>query len=147
MATVTQLGVVVMTIGLIFYVTDRDVVVERDATPFLGPGMVLASMAVVFVALARSFGVEERDRVAPGILRPAIGAALASYIGMLLVGSGGYALIRDDAFSLVLFAARYAGSPFVWLSALSAGSVVAGALLLARYDGASAGSPPRHDQL
>ncbi|MCU1529777.1 MAG: hypothetical protein JWP75_3540 [Frondihabitans sp.] len=147
MATITHLGLIVLTIGLIFYVTDHDVIVERDATPYLGPAMALASMACVFFALARSFGVAERDAVTPGILRPALASALVSYVGMLIVGSGVYALIRSDALSFVLFAARYVGSPFVDLSSAWAGIVVAAFLLLARFDNASEPRQGGHDEL
>jgi hypothetical protein len=147
MATITHLGLIVLTIGLIFYVTDNDIIVERDATPFLGPAMTLASMACVFFALARSFGVAERDGETPRILVPALAAALVSYVGMLLVGSGVYALLRGDAVSFVLFAARYVASPFVDLSSAWAGVVVAVFLLLARFDSASGPRRGEHDEL
>jgi hypothetical protein len=147
MATITHLALVVLTIGLIFYVTDRDVIVEPDATPFLGPAMTLTSMAVVFFTLARTFGVAERDRATPRILGPAIAAALVSFVGMLLVGSGVYALIRDDGLSFVLFAAHYVASPFVDLASAWAGVVVAGAIVLARYESASRSRPGAHDEL
>lgn len=149
MATVTHLGLVVLTIGLLFYVTGREVVVERDAGTLLGPAMVLGSMASVFFVLARRFGVAERDgdgRVTL-ILRPALAAAAASYVAMLVIGSLLYALQRDEAVWLILFAGRYAPSGFVIVSSIWAGIVVAGFLVLARYDSATGPRPGHHDEL
>lgn len=134
MATVTHLGLIVSTIGLLFYVTDHDVIVEEDAGTLLGPAMVLASMACVFFGLARAFGVAERDRVTSRILGPSVVAAAASFVAMLVVGSVGYAFVRGEAVWLILFAGRYAGSAFVIASSAWAGLVVAGSLLVSRAD-------------
>ncbi|BDZ49067.1 hypothetical protein GCM10025867_13080 [Frondihabitans sucicola] len=149
MATVTHLALVVLTIGLLFYVTDDDVIVERDAGTTLGPAMVFGSMAAVFFVLARSFGVAGRDGEsrAPAILRPSLLAAVGSYVVMLLIGSLLYALRRDEAVWLVLFAGRYAGSAFVIVSSVWAGVVVAGFLLLARFESARAVRDAHHDDL
>ena len=48
---------------------------------------------------------------------------------MLLVGSVGYAVVRGEAVWLVLFAARYALSPFVLGAVVCAALVVLGTLL------------------
>ncbi|ROQ37392.1 hypothetical protein EDF46_2848 [Frondihabitans sp. PhB188] len=134
MATVTHLALSVLTAGVLFYVTGSDPIGESDASFLLGPAMVLASMACVFFALARRFGVEARDGESPGRRNspPALAAAVASYLAMLLVGGGLYALGRHDALWLVLFAGRYVASGFVLLTSLWAGAVVAATLLLAR---------------
>jgi hypothetical protein len=147
MATVTHLGLVVLTIGFVSFATNRDVIVEQDAGTLLGPAMVVASMAVVFLTLARSFGVAERDRVTPRILQPAVVAAVVAFVGMLVVGSGIYSLERREAVWLVLFAGRYASSAFVVVSAVWAAIVVAGALLVARHESASEHPTGRHDDL
>ncbi|GAA4674052.1 DUF6121 family protein [Frondihabitans cladoniiphilus] len=147
MATITHLGLVVLTAGLVFYITDHDVIVEPDAGTLLGPGMVLGSMAAVFFTLARAFGVAARDRRAPRIPGPAFAAAVFTYLAMLVIGSLGYALIRDEPVWLVLFAARYALSVFVVTTAVWAGVVVAAFLVLARVESARQHRPPRHDDL
>lgn len=148
MATVTHLAVVVLTLGIVFFVTDRDVIVEHDAGTLLGPAMVLGSMASVFFVLARSFGVAERDGVrTPSILRPSIVAAVASFLVMLVVGGLIYALERDEAVWFVLFVGRYAGSAFVIASSLWAGVVVAAYLIMARFEQAHAARGARHDDV
>ncbi len=147
MATVTHLGLVVLTIGIVSYASNRDVIVEQDAGTLLGPAMVLAAMAVVFLTLARSFGVAERDGVTPRILPPAVVAAVVAFVAMLLVGSGIYALERGEAVWLVLFAGRYASSAFVVVSAVWAAAVVAGTLLVARHEAASDRPSGHHDDL
>jgi hypothetical protein len=149
MATVTHLALVVLTIGLLFYVTDSDIIVERDAGTTLGPAMVLGSMATVFFVLARSFGVAERDHGGrPRVILPAALIAVAvSYVAMLVIGSLLYALRRDEAIWLVLFAGRYAGSAFVIVSSLWAGVVVAAFLVMARFEATRALRDAHHDDL
>jgi len=148
MATVTQLGLVVVTIGLLFYVSGDEVIVEQDAGTLLGPAMVLGSMATVFFVLARTFGVADlHGERRPGILRPALVASAGGYVAMLVIGSVIYALERREAIWVILFAARYAVSTFVIASSMWAGIVVAGFLVLARYDTAPTEDTPRHDDL
>lgn len=156
MATVTHLGVVVLTAGLIFFVTNREVIAESDAGTLLGPLMVLGSMAAVFFALARRFGIEDRDarELRPEtqgrprrILPLALVTVAASYVAMLVIGSLMYAIVRDEAVWLVLFAGRYAGSAFVVASSAEAGVVVASFLVLARLDSAQRQRDARHDDL
>ncbi|AMM19780.1 hypothetical protein AX769_05975 [Frondihabitans sp. PAMC 28766] len=156
MATVTHFALVVLTAGLIFYVTDDDVIVERDAGTLLGPAMVLGSMATVFFALARRFGVEDRDvREGSGadgvrhrrILPLALLTALASYVLMLVIGSLIYSFERNEAVWLVLFAGRYSHSPFVVVTSIWAGVVVTVFLVLARVETARQQRDGRHDDL
>lgn len=147
MATITHLGLVVLTVGAISFATDRDVIVEADAGTLLGPLMVVTSMAAVFFTLVRSFGVADRERATPRILVPALVAAAASYVGMLVVGGFLYALARGEMVWWVLFAGRYAGSSFVVVSSLWVAVAVGGGLLSARYDGASGARPGEHDEL
>jgi hypothetical protein len=147
MATVTHLGLVVLTVGFVSFAWNRDVIVEQDAGTLLGPAMVLAAMAVVFLTVARCFGVAERDGVTPRILQPAVVAAAVTFVAMLLVGGGIYALERREAVWLVLFAGRYADSAFVVVTAVWAAVVVAGALLLARHEAAADASSGAHDEL
>lgn len=147
MATVTHLGLVVLTAGLYFYLTDHDVIVERDAGTLLGPAMVLGSMAVVFFTLARVFGVAGRDRTAPRILTPTLVALVATYLGMLVIGGLGYALVRDQPLWLVLFPARYADSVFVLSTAVWSAVVVVAFVVMGRVAQAQEHRLPRHDDL
>ncbi|RKR75520.1 DUF6121 family protein [Frondihabitans australicus] len=148
MATITHLSLVVLTTGIVVFVTHGDVIVERDAGTLLGPAMVLGSMACVFFPLARRFGVEGRDARESGdeaprgrrILPLALTAALSSYVVMLLIGATVYASERGQAAWLVLFAGRYAASLFVTVTSLEAGVVVAGFALAAKADAARARS-------
>ncbi|MBF4574918.1 DUF6121 family protein [Frondihabitans sp. VKM Ac-2883] len=136
LATVTHLALAVLTAGLLFYVTGRDLIVESDAGTTLGPTMVLASMATVFFVLARSFGVAEREpeRRQPRILASALITLATSYVAMLAVGAVLYSLRRSEAVWLVLFTGRYALSTFVIATTVWAAIVVAGTLLLDRAE-------------
>jgi hypothetical protein len=145
MATITYLSLVVLTMGVVVYVTHGDVIVESDAGTLLGPAMVVGSMATVFFPLARRFGVDDRDardagegeaKPARRILPLALIAALSSYVAMLLIGGIGYASVRGEVAWVVLFAGRYAGSVFVVGSSAWAGIVVAAFQLLAKADDA-----------
>jgi len=74
-------------------------------------------------------------RPAPPSPWPAVvSAAAAVWAVMLLVGSVGYAVVRGEAVWLVLFAARYALSPFVLGAVVCAALVVLGTLLLSRAE-------------
>ncbi|WP_156370124.1 DUF6121 family protein [Frigoribacterium sp. Leaf164] len=81
---------------------------------------------------------------APRLLPPALVTALLVWAAMVVVGSVGYALVRDDGAAAVLFAGRYVLSPFVLGSALWAGLVVLGVAAASRVD-PSRGSPRSFD--
>ena len=81
------------------------------------------------------------------ILPLALFAALVSYVAMLAIGSLGYALVRNEAVWLVLFAGRYAASAFVVTTSAWAGVVVAAFLVLARLETASRERSGHHDDL
>ena len=70
----------------------------------------------------------------PRKIRAVVSAAAAVWAVMLLVGSVGYAVVRGEVVWLVLFAARYALSPFVLGAVVCAALVVLGTLLLSRAE-------------
>ena len=71
---------------------------------------------------------------APHLLVPSIVTAALVYALMLVVGGVVYGLVRQELVWVLLFAARYAVSPFVIGSAVCAGLVVAGTLAVSRVD-------------
>jgi hypothetical protein len=71
---------------------------------------------------------------APRLLVVAIVTAALVYVLMLAVGGVVYGLVREELVWLLLFAARYAVSPFVIGSAICAGLVVGGTLAVSRID-------------
>lgn len=71
---------------------------------------------------------------APHLLVPTIVTAALVYVSMLVVGGVVYGLVREELVWVLLFAARYAVSPFVIGSAVCAGLVVAGTLAVSRVD-------------
>lgn len=71
---------------------------------------------------------------APHLLVPTIATAALVYVVMLVVGGVVYGLVRQELVWVLLFAARYAVSPFVIGSAICAGLVVAGTLAVSRVD-------------
>ena len=68
----------------------------------------------------------------PRLLVPALAAAAAVYLAMLVVGSVWYGLVRHEFVSVLLFASHYAMSAFVLGAAVWAGLVVAGVIALGR---------------
>ncbi|NRD26673.1 DUF6121 family protein [Frigoribacterium sp. VKM Ac-2836] len=71
---------------------------------------------------------------APHLLVVAIVTAALVYVLMLAVGGVVYGLVRQEVVWVLLFAARYAVSPFVIGSAVCAGLVVGGTLAVSRVD-------------
>lgn len=71
---------------------------------------------------------------APHLLVASIVTAALVYVLMLVVGGVVYGLVREELVWVLLFAARYAVSPFVIGSAVCAGVVVAGTLAVSRVD-------------
>ncbi|MFJ2356092.1 DUF6121 family protein [Frigoribacterium sp. NPDC087798] len=71
---------------------------------------------------------------APHLLVAALLTAALVYVSMLAVGGVVYGLVREELVWVLLFAARYAVSPFVIGSAVCAGLVVGGTLAVSRTD-------------
>ncbi|GAB2979841.1 DUF6121 family protein [Frigoribacterium salinisoli] len=72
------------------------------------------------------------DGRAPRLVAAALTAAVLVWSAMLVVGAAGYGATRGDAASALLFAERYAVSPFVLGAAVLAALVVAGTLVIGR---------------
>ena len=104
--------------GFTSLITDTDVITEVDAGPLLGPAMGLAAVLVTWACLWRV-------RAGGGVWQLALVAAASSWFVMLLVGGIGYSLTRGELAWVVLFAGKYAASPFVLVPAVLAGVVVA----------------------
>jgi hypothetical protein len=82
-------------------------------------------------------GLDPDDEFRPAhapLLPTAVATTVLVYLGMLLVGSVWYGLVRDELVSTALFAGRYALSPLVLGSALWAGLVVAGTIAVSRVE-------------
>jgi hypothetical protein len=117
LATVTYLAVVIATWGFTSLVLDEDVVTDTDASILIGPSMAGAATVVVFFAL-RTLAV----RRSPGWTAAAATAGV--YGGMLLVAAIARSLGDGDPAEGLIFAARFATSPFVILPALWAAATV-----------------------
>lgn len=119
LTTVTYLALVIALFGFVSLILDEDVIREGDAGPLLGPAMVAAACISTFVVLVR---MPRR----PSPFRAAFAAGASAYIVLLLVGSLGYAVSRGELIWVLLFAARYAGSPFLIGAAVLSVAVVVG---------------------
>ena len=118
-ATVTYGALVIALFGFISLIANRDFIIEADAGPLLGPWMVAVACVATFVALVRAQG-----RAAPW--PTALGSAASSCVLILVAGGIGYMVTKGQPIWALLFAARYAGSPFViGAAALSAAVVIA----------------------
>ena len=80
----------------------------------------------------------------PRAVPAAVVTAVLVWAAMLVVGSVGYGVVRDEAVWVLLFAGRYALSPFVVGSALWGGLVVLGVVAASRAD-PSRGAPRSFD--
>ena len=103
--------------GFTSLITDTDVITEVDAGPLLGPAMGLAAVLVTWASLWRV-------RAGGGVWQLGVLAAASSWFAMLIVGGIGYSLTRGDFTWLLLFAGKYAVSPFLLVPAVLAGVVV-----------------------
>ncbi|PZE69710.1 DUF6121 family protein [Curtobacterium sp. MCBD17_021] len=106
MASVLFIALVIAVTGFEALLADVEAIRQPDATPYLGPGMVVGAAVVVFLATVT--GAREGNPVVTGLV-----AAATTYLVMLGVGAVGYALVRSDAAELLVFPAGYALSPFV----------------------------------
>lgn len=107
----------IATWGFTSLALDADVIAEPDAGPLLGPAMAAGAIAATWAWLARL-------RTAAGPWGIAVLAAASSWFAMLAIGSVGYAATRGETTWMLLFAGRYAPSPFLLLPAVLAGVVV-----------------------
>ncbi len=106
MTSVLFIALVVAVTGFEALLADVEIISQPDATPYLGPGMVVGGALVVFLATA--VGARDGNPGVTGLV-----AAATVYLVMLGVGAVGYALLRGDATELVVFPAGYALGPFV----------------------------------
>ena len=110
-------ALLIATWGFTSLLTDTDVTSEPDAGPLLGPAMGLAAVLVTWAWLGRV-------RAGGGVWQLALGAAASSWFTMLVVGGVGYSLTRGDFTWVLLFAGKYAASPFLLVPAVFAGLTV-----------------------
>jgi len=104
--------------GFTSLITDTDVITEVDAGPLLGPAMGLAAVLVTWAGLWRV-------RAGGWVWQLALLSAASSWLVMVLVGGIGYSLTRGDFTWVLLFAGKYAASPFLLVPAVLAGVIVA----------------------
>ncbi|MGN8049340.1 DUF6121 family protein [Curtobacterium sp. 22159] len=134
MTSVLFIALVIAVTGFESLLADVEVISQPDATPYLGPAMVLAGATVVF--LATGVGAREGNPAVTGLV-----AAATAYLVMLGVGAVGYALIRGDVTELLVFPAGYALGPFVVASVVVALLCVIGGIAVARHQSRSAELP------
>jgi hypothetical protein len=129
MTSVLFIALVIAVSGFEALLADVEPIAQPDATPYLGPAMVLAAASVVF--LATGLGAAPGNRGNPGVT--GLVAAATAYLVMLGVGAVGYAMIRADLTELVVFPAGYALGPFVVGSVVVALLCVVGGVAVARH--------------
>ena len=134
MTSVLFIALVIAVTGFESLLADVEVISQPDATPYLGPAMVLAGASVVF--LATGVGARDGNPAVTGLV-----AAATSYLVMLGVGAVGYTLIRGDLTELVVFPAGYALGPFVVAAVVVALLCVIGGIATARHQARSTGLP------
>jgi hypothetical protein len=138
MTSILFIALVIAVTGFEALLADVEVISQPDATPYLGPAMVLGGAAVVF--LATGVGAREGNPGVTGLV-----AAATCYLVMLGVGAVGYALIRGDVTELLVFPAGYALGPFVVGSVVVALLSVVGGIAMARHQ-ATASQPPQRSE-
>lgn len=126
MTSVLFVALVVAVTGFEALLADVEPIRQPDATPYLGPAMVVGGAVVVF--LATGTGARTGNPGVSGLV-----AAAATYLVMLGVGAVGYALVRSDATQLLVFPAGAALGPFVVGSVVVALVAVVGGIALARH--------------
>ncbi|PYY41536.1 MULTISPECIES: DUF6121 family protein [unclassified Curtobacterium] len=128
MASVLFIALVIAVTGFEALLADVEAIRQPDATPYLGPAMVVGAGVAVFLATA--MGAREGNPVVTGLV-----AAATTYLVMLGVGAVGYALVRSDAAELLVFPAGYALSPFVVGGVVVALVTVVGGISAVRWQG------------
>lgn len=126
MTSVLFIALVIAVTGFEALLADVEVISQPDATPYLGPAMVMGGAAVVF--LATGVGAREGNPGVTGLV-----AAATAYLVMLGVGAVGYSLVRGDLTELLVFPAGYALGPFVVGSVVVALLCVVGGITAARH--------------
>lgn len=125
MTSVLFVALVIAVSGFEALLADVEAISQPDATPFLGPAMVIGAAIVVFLATA--VGTREGNPGVTGLV-----AAATAYLVMLGIGAVGYALIRGDVTELLVFPAGSALGPFVVGSVVVALLSVVGGVSAAR---------------
>lgn len=133
MTSVLFIALVVAVAGFEALLADVEAIAQPDATPYLGPAMVIGAAVVVFLATA--VGAREGNLGVTGLV-----AAATAYLVMLGVGAVGYAAIRRDLTELLVFPAGYALGPFVVGSVVVALLSVIGGISMARHQARTTGS-------
>lgn len=133
MTSVLFIALVVAVAGFEALLADVEAIAQPDATPYLGPAMVIGAAVVVFLATA--VGAREGNPGVTGLV-----AAATAYLVMLGVGAVGYAAIRRDLTELLVFPAGYALGPFVVGSVVVALLSVIGGISMARHQARTTGS-------
>lgn len=133
MTSVLFIALVVAVSGFEALLADVEPITQSDATPYLGPAMVVSVAIVVFLATA--VGAREGNPGVTGLV-----AAATSYLVMLGVGAVGYALVRGDATELLVFPAGTALGPFVVGTVVVALLCVVGGIALVRQQARVAGA-------
>ncbi|WP_263055027.1 DUF6121 family protein [Curtobacterium sp. RIT-PI-V] len=139
MTSVLFIALVVAVAGFEALLADVEAIAQPDATPYLGPAMVVGAAAVVFLATA--VGAREGNPGVTGLV-----AAATAYLVMLGVGAVGYAAIRRDLTELLVFPAGYALGPFVVGSVVVALLSVIGGISMARHQARTTDRTPAAGQ-
>jgi hypothetical protein len=126
MTSVLFVALVIAVTGFESLLANVEVIAQSDATPYLGPAMVVGGAVVVLFATA--LGIRDGNPGVTGLV-----AAATAYLVMLGIGAVGYALIRQDVTQLLVFPAGYALGPFVVSSVVVALLLVVGGIALARH--------------
>lgn len=126
MTSVLFVALVIAVTGFESLLANVEVISQSDATPYLGPAMVVGGAVVVLFATA--LGIRDGNPGVTGLV-----AAATAYLVMLGIGAVGYALIRQDVTQLLVFPAGYALGPFVVSSVVVALLCVVGGVTLARH--------------
>ncbi|MFJ4219858.1 DUF6121 family protein [Curtobacterium luteum] len=126
MTSVLFIALVISVSGFEALLADVEPITQPDATPYLGPAMVVSAAIVVFLATAT--GAREGNPGVTGLV-----AAATSYLVMLGVGAVGYALLRGDVTELLVFPAGSALGPFVVGTVVVALVCVVGGIAMIRH--------------
>ncbi|WIB13715.1 DUF6121 family protein [Curtobacterium sp. MCPF17_052] len=126
MTSVLFIALVIAVAGFEALLADAEAIRQPDATPYLGPAMVVGAALVVFLSTA--MGAREGNPGVTGLV-----AAATTYLVMLGVGAVGYALVRSDVAELLVFPTGYALSPFVVGAVVVALVTVVGGISAVRW--------------